>query len=80
MTTQDEAYRNLMRSIMAARINLALLDLPTDDGPFYSQALRVPITLDNPFGNDDSTDQVILTCPQSPYQSKFQKSEVCKVS
>ena len=21
-----------------------------------------------------------LTCPQSPYQSKFQKSEVCKIN
>ncbi len=22
----------------------------------------------------------ILTCPQSPYQSKFQKAEVCKIN
>ena len=23
---------------------------------------------------------VTLTCPQSPYQSKFQKSKVCKIN
>ena len=24
--------------------------------------------------------QALVTCPQSPYQSKFQKSEVCKAN
>jgi hypothetical protein len=24
--------------------------------------------------------QALVTCPQSPYQSKFQKSEVCKIN
>ena len=24
--------------------------------------------------------QTLLTCPHSPYQSKFQKSEVCKIN
>ena len=27
---------------------------------------------------DDLTD--VMTCPQSPYQPKFQKSEVCKIN
>ncbi|MBC7381140.1 MAG: hypothetical protein H7346_27395 [Burkholderiaceae bacterium] len=49
--------------------------------PKMSASLGQPIVIDNKGGaNTIIGTEAVVTCPQSPYQSKFQKSKVCKIN